>query len=165
MRIIENFEDFFIQRDENKRKIVQDIKEILLDLCDYGIFPVVILHSVSKEIRVVLQKDKEVARLANSGDAHRMHIWNTSWTRFGVNANVFKYKNVKDRVEHLVAYMYDKQNKLTGFRINNDNYYDISGNLEEDLSYIDEVVTPNNTTKPLDIELIVLKFKLNNHKY
>lgn len=166
-KIIENFEDFFIQRDENRCKIVEDVKEILLDLCDYGIFPVVIIDpAVYRNLTVVIQKDKEVARLAHSGDAHRTHIWNTSWARLGIDANVFKYNNVKDRVEHLVAYMYDKKNKLTYFRINNDKYSDISGDLEEDLSYIDDVVTPdNNTTKTIDIELIVLKFKLNNHKY
>jgi hypothetical protein len=166
-KIIENFEDFFIQKDENRRKIVQDVKEILLDLCDYEIFPIVLKND--KYLTVVIQKNEETSRLSNSGDAHKMQIWNTSYANL-TDYDIFTYKNIKDRVDHLIAYMYDKQNKLISVRVNNFNYSEdynlvLSGDLEKDISYIENIIKEESGRVRNDIRLLVLTFKLNIHKY
>jgi hypothetical protein len=166
-KVIESFEDFFIQKDENRRKIVQDVKEILLDLCDYGIFPIVIKND--KGLSIVIQRNEETSRLSNSGDAHKMHVWNTSYANL-TDYNIFTYENIKDRVDHLIAYMYDKQNKLISIRVNNFNYSEdfnlvLSGDLEKDISYIENIIKNESSKAHNDIRLLVLTFKLNTHKY
>jgi hypothetical protein len=53
-------------------------------------------------------------KISRSGYAHVYNIW-------GRGETTFTYKNIKDRVEHLIAYMHYKE-KLTEIIINDNKY-------------------------------------------
>jgi hypothetical protein len=93
-------DEWFNGKDNNKRKVIEDVNEIVLDLSDYRIIP--IIKHYDNRLSVILQTDPEQLKISRSGYAHVYNIW-------GRGETTFTYKKYKDRVEHLIAYMHYKE--------------------------------------------------------
>jgi hypothetical protein len=67
MKVLKALMNGLMIRDNNKRKVIEDVNEIVLNLSDYRIIP--IIKHYDNRLSVILQTDPEQLKISRSGYA------------------------------------------------------------------------------------------------